>query len=436
MTHLIAASIIGVLGALVAFLKPTSQAMLRFVGIAVLSTVVLTIVFYLQLPTFVYALWLPGSLWILLPLVLGVIVNSLDGSQYSENQVDLPAVVVLAIALVLFVGTGFFAGSFANAPGMAQQIGAMGERIWTQDVQPKDPAHVRLVPKELALYLAGKQLGQAGAIGSQFQIDKERMTLQMIGHELWYVAPLEYTGFSVYSSGKAIPGYVKVHGEDPNHPVTVVSNLAFTCSPSAWFSNNLERTLWQNGYAIGQGVYEIKFELDDQEKPWWVASIYRGGPGMTKQTTGVVLVNPTDGATTYYALKDVPAWVERVVPRGIAQQNATNWGLYHDGWLNTLWGKQGLLEPEEPSLVYGASNTAYWVMCITSLNKNDEALVALAVYAAVARRALRLRQEPDLFVEPDGGDLHPGGLGQEAEGGIDTAGQCCNGHKQVSSVTL
>ncbi len=288
------------------------------------------------------------------------------------------AIAIVLIVPMLFIGRAAFGCAIARSSDYSAMIGNVEQRTWTQDVQPKDPKHIRLVPIEMAQWLANKQLGEApGAIGSQFQVDNDRMTLQMIHGELWYVAPLEFQGFSVWYSADVSPGYVMVSGEDPNRPVIVKSDERFAYMPGAYFGKDLERHLWTNGYA-NKGLSDFTFEIDEAGKAWWVVTVFEPTIAWSgERVLGVAVVDPTDGSQTYYPLGSVPQWVDRVMPQAFVTNYITWRGMYAGGWWNSVWAKKNMTKPQTPAIIHGSDNEPYWVSDITSTNDKDSSLVGL-----------------------------------------------------------
>ncbi|MBI4142651.1 hypothetical protein HY480_02130 [Candidatus Uhrbacteria bacterium] len=342
--------------------------------------------FYAFTPTLVWPLCGDVGVMVLFCWIVAAIVDGVL-ADHPTHAVWFPAVMTL-----LFIGRGCAGCDAFHARDYADLIGPVDERVWTQDVQPKDPKHVRLVPHELAMYLAGKQLGDAdGAIGSRFHLSPEHATLQVVGGELWHVIPLDYRGFSVWQSADYAPGYVMVHGEDPLHPVSVVTDQRFVYTPGAYFHTNLERHLRNNGYLF-KGLTEYSLELDDQGKPWWVVTVFE--PTVQwwgEKATGVVVVDPTTGAHAFHALGSVPAWVDRVIPGAFIQQYLTDHGALSSGWVNSWWGKLNLTEPETLLIAYGADEEPYWVTSITSTNPNDESLLQLVYVSSRTGKAVSYR---------------------------------------------
>lgn len=341
-----------------------------------ITTVVFWPLFYVVVPTLAGPFF--GTIGVFCAVagtIAGVVAyfSALD-DRGSTAPLGLGFAVILVGALL---GRGCANSEMLNASDYASKLGTVQERVWTQDVQPKDQHHVRLVPHETAAFLADKQLGSAGAIGSQYTVDKSRMTLQIVRGELWYVAPLDFNGFSVWQTKGTTPGYVMVHGEDPVHEVVVKTDRKFRYMPEAFFGDNLERYLWSNGYA-DKYVSDYTFELDEVGNPFWTATVSEPTIGWwAPRVLGVVLVNPETGDIKFQKLGEVDAWVDRVIPFELIHDYVSWWGSYGGGWWNRFYGKLNLLRPEAQSLVYGSDNDPYWVTSVTSTNNEDESLVAL-----------------------------------------------------------
>ena len=303
-------------------------------------------------------------------------------SSGSEDEVHWPWVLPIG-AMAIYIMIAFVNSSMLRAESYASVISHLGEieeSVWTRDIQPKDPAHMRMASEENAVYQAKKVLGSAGAIGSQFGVGE--MTVQMIGKELTFVAPLDFNSFSVWLNTNGVPGYIKVSGEDPHRQAELVQfpeGKRMKYTPGAFFSDNLERYLRNNGY-LGIGLTETTFEIDDEGSPWWVITAFRPTLGWSgEKVLGVVIVDPFLGTNKFFELGRVPTWVDRVVPDGFIVSYLKWQGIYSNGWLNSWWGKKGLTAPDDDNalLIYGNGDQPEWVTDITSTSVNDDSLVAL-----------------------------------------------------------
>lgn len=325
--------------------------------------------FYFTTPSTVYPLWGIPGFFVLIFWVIAAIVEF----ERTPKLALWPAS-FLAVYIVLFLGS---AATF-RANEYKALVGPMEERVWTQDVQPKDPKHIRMATRENASYSAKKILGEKGAIGSQFKISDAHMTLQMIGGELWYVVPLDYGDFSVWTSTPGVPGYVMVHGEDPyRQAIFKEMPKPMQYTPGAYFSYELERHLRSEGY-IDVGLTGYTFQIDENGKAWWVCSTFNPTIGWSGEViTGVTIVDPTDGSFAFYKMGEIPDWIDRVVPSSYVNDYLDWYGDLIHGWVNSWWGLKDVTEPEKPNLIYSSSGQPEWVSGITSRSGKDDSLVGL-----------------------------------------------------------
>ncbi len=282
---------------------------------------------------------------------------------------------------VIFAGTLIAGSAMVKATSWASMIGTVETREWTKDIQPKDPAHMRMANRENALYQAQKVLGSVGAVGSQFNISEDSMTLQVIKNHLWFIVPLDYTSFSVWlESTTGAPGYIRIDGEDPHAQPEVVKfeeGQSMLYTPGAAMSFNLERHLRYHGY-LDAILSDWTFEIDEMGKPWWIVSV--ADPTFwwsVVKVRGVVAVDPMTGATQFHALGSAPTWIDRVVPERYVELYLDWQGAYSSGWLNSWWGRLNVTTAERPRLIYGANGEPEFVTGITSASAKDNSLIAL-----------------------------------------------------------
>ncbi|MDE1945359.1 MAG: hypothetical protein KGI03_03765 [Patescibacteria group bacterium] len=294
---------------------------------------------------------------------------------------DLSFIALFPVAgFVLLIGSWVMGWSLFNAGTYAHMIGSMEAREWTRDIQPKDPRHMAMVTPDNAFYLAKKAIGQEGAIGSQFSLNQDAMTLQRHGGELVYVVPLDFKGFSTWTGTEGVPAYIIVSAEDPERRPEMVKlprgeELKYT--PDAYFSYYLTRHLREQGY-VNVALEDPWFELDENNKPWWITPTYVPTVMWSgERVTGVLVTNPASGDTRWYALQDAPSWIDRLMPRDIVRNYVSWWGDLSGGWWNSFWTQKSLTQPEKTILVYGSDNRLMYVTDITSSNGKDDSLVGL-----------------------------------------------------------
>ncbi len=335
--------------------------------------------FYLGTPSTIWPVFGALGLWVFILWIIGGIVLAISDEKetWMYFVAWIPPILIAAIYVVGF----FFLGSeLINTSDYEGMLGNVESRVWTEDIQPKNPGHMRMATKENAAYLAQKAIGQDGAIGSQFEIENDEITLQLVNGQLWYVAPLEFRGYTTWSSNGTSPGYVMISAENQDMQPKLVKfpdGQGMRYSPSAFFGNDLERHLRENGY-LDKGIGEMNFEIDEHHKAWWIVTIYKPTVWWSaKKVEGVAIVDPATGDSTFHPLGSVPDWVDRVVPDSYVQDYIRWWGEYRDGWMNSWWGKKNLVAPGDTSLIYGNDNQPEWVTDITSTNGNDSSLVGV-----------------------------------------------------------
>ena len=329
-------------------------------------------------PSTVYPFFGFYGVLVLVFLCVAAFVGGTSDYNYESSSWMMwpPLLLFVAMVLVIIGGSGMFrASDYANLLKVEEN------RVWTKDVQPKDPAHMRISTRENALYQAQKALGSAGTIGSQFAIAEANITLQFVNNELQYGIPLDYKGFSVWASSKTgILVYMKVNAEDPTSQPEIIRlepGQEMKYSPGAYWSYNLERHMRNNGY-LDKGLSDWTFELDEAGHPWWVVSVFE--PTIVwsgDKILGVAIVNPVNGNIAFHEMGKIPEWVDRAIPSRIVTDYLSWNGEYSGGWLNSWWGMLNLTKPETPTLVYGADNQPQFVTGITSQGDRDDSLVAL-----------------------------------------------------------
>lgn len=285
----------------------------------------------------------------------------------------------LLLLILGYVAYSISASALFRASEYRDLIGEIEDRTWTQDIQPKDEKHLRLISEDYAIFKAQQILGEAGAIGSQFEIDKDHITLQAIKKELWYIIPIDFSRFLVWTEVDVIPGYIRVHGEDTNRKAEFVrlpSGKRFRYSPGAFIGKNLERHVRMSGY-LNSIFADVQLEIDDEENAHWIISLAKATIGWSgKKITGVLLVDPVTGYITPKSIEELPTWVDRVFPASYIKQYLAWHGEYIYGWRNSWYAGNSLTAPEDPNIIYSSEQHPDFVTGITSKSKADTSLLS------------------------------------------------------------
>lgn len=291
--------------------------------------------------------------------------------------------VATLLFLAVYGGTYFFTTSSILHASAYRALVADGvaEGTWSADVSPVDPAHLRQVSLKQAAWKGNKALSQVegGSLGSRFKIGEYQ--IQKYRDELMWIAPLEYQSATVWSSADFSPGFVMVSAEDPDREPKLVSDRKMRYLDGAYFWDNLWRHVVGSGYG-SRGLMDPTFEVDDDGNPFFVYTRYDLAIGYDGAVpVGALVVDPETGAMKEYALADLPAWIDRIMPETEAVARLEWYGAYANGWLDSVWDKTDMIKPTDSdlSLVWTDDGRACWFSGMTSTASTDHALVSIVL---------------------------------------------------------
>ncbi|MDD4412724.1 MAG: hypothetical protein PHR00_03715 [Patescibacteria group bacterium] len=382
MSFFLIALILGVIGAGIVFISKKIDASAKAIAFGIL-TVIYTLVgwwlLYAGMPTFAY----PLLGWIGFLLFVWWFISCCITAVWSERWSWGNLFPIIYIVLIIIAGVSNM--ECTNSSAFSQLIGEIkdkNQKHWSQDIQPLDPTHIRLVPKELAISLAKTTLTQDGTtLGSQFPLDEKHITLQKINNDYYYLIPLDFKGYGVWTQADYVPGYVKVSATDPYAKPILITGLKMKYTPDAFFGNNLERMLYWKYY--NKILCDYSFEEDDSNHVFWVITVCRTTIGYWGDVVdGVIVFDPQTGTDEFVSIKEIENnhkydWIDRVIPTELIEKYINYWGGLKNGWWNSLWGKINILKGETPTINYSADGRCVIVTPITSVNHNDEAMTGL-----------------------------------------------------------
>jgi NADH:ubiquinone oxidoreductase subunit 6 (subunit J) len=354
-------------------------------------------------------------------LVIGAAITFIAGASGSSNSSErdrsfVLAIMATAILAVLAVASFVTSSPIFRARDYAALIGDVREvpfqdaikRVSTDGKQADDgtvidQSDIPLVPEAVATKRAQDLLGTDPSLGGTFTLGEPHRTRR--AGRVVYAFPLEYTGLLKYLSGGPIPGVIWVDANDDRQGQFVREvdgkPIAIRCAESAWFGDNLERAVWNQGHRT-VGLTDYSLELDDRGAPMYVVTEYAHRVGFSgADVTGVTVFDPQTCTSVDYGLDKLPAWVNRVVPSAMVAQQVTDWGAYREGWNNQAFGAhKGVLVPAVPTdgdgegvvllpMSHGGS-TAWYVGVTTPGNPNGT--IGFIVVDSRTKRAVFFRQ--------------------------------------------
>ncbi len=235
--------------------------------------------------------------------------------------------------------------------------------------------HLRVVPQVSAAFEGDKVIGQ---LGSYYEIDPNAYNIQPVKGQLEWVAPLQFRDFVKWLTRGTTPGVVEVSAERPDQPAKLLLGEPMRYVPTALLWAKLRRHVY-GAYGYRE-ILELTLQLDDREKPMYLATLGRPTIGWSGEiVTGVALVDPVSGAMMKYEREEfarLPQWVKRVYPPQLVWKYNEWIGLYVHGWLNAQLSQRDVHVPARPD-VYGVIDPTgqfSWFCDHTSPSGNDRSM--------------------------------------------------------------
>lgn len=297
----------------------------------------------------------------------------------------------VAVALVLVIAiavNGLIAIASTWFDSNAKALAAIPHIVTepTSAALPKtDVDHIVLVSRGVASYLGQQVLAQGGQnLGSTYHTDRTSYTLQSVKGHLYWIAPLVYNNVWANIGNWQSPGFVAVDAEDPNATPKLYTNLHLRYLPDAILNQDLLRHVYLSGYTNGDLV-DPTLEVDDSWKPYFTISLMQPTRGFTGEVVQrVLLVDPQTGAIQNLAPKDVPAWVDRIVPADTVVDYLTWWGKYEKApWFNPSGSGQQVPAVDannRPELVYNSVDKPVWLVPMTSSAASDNSSTGVMLF--------------------------------------------------------
>ncbi len=363
MTHLILALV----------MAGIAYAMSRRVSTTIISALSTFLVSYLCLPTLS---WGFAGILVLLLIVglIGLGMEALmENNGSGQGRFGGSLIVVIIGVILLFILPMITTWSLFHASSYHALLGTPKERVYATDTAPLDPNQARIVDQEVAKRLGDKKLGEQPALGSQVNLGE--MNIQQVNGQLFWVAPLDHSGFfKWWSNSKGTPGYVMVSANNESD-VRLVQNLEgkplyLRYNQGNFFNNDIHRYVYSHGYAT-KGLTDFSFEIDDSGRPFWVITVFEKRIGFSgNDAVGVVTLDAQNGELEFHSIDDAPLWIDRIQPEDLVFSQIDDWGQYVNGWWNPS-NLEKLSPTPGMSLVFGNDGQCYWYTGISSVGSDE-----------------------------------------------------------------
>lgn len=263
----------------------------------------------------------------------------------------------------------------------------VADSTFTHEVKSIDVENMISVDKNFAIKYANTMLGNIPGLGSKVMVnDAFRQTLngtliidgkpvEFKNKKVW-ISPLEHRNLGKWFWNKGTQGYIIVDATEENK-ATLVTNLnnedlRLIYLESAYFSDDIERYLRTRGY-LSMGLNDIDFEIDNTGRPFQVITTYKPTIGVKGYVAnGIITVDVQTGDIKEYTLETAPDWVERIQPAEFIQTYANDYGQFVEGFWNTLFSENNVVNASPAVTIIDDDNRSYWYVELVSANAEDD----------------------------------------------------------------
>ncbi|MFT8312139.1 MAG: hypothetical protein ABF629_13335 [Sporolactobacillus sp.] len=248
--------------------------------------------------------------------------------------------------------------------------------------------HIPVVPEKYARYKSEKVLGELAHV-SYYELG--HTSLQKIDGHLYWVTPIEYSGFFKWMKSHRVPGYIRMSAEDENANASLIKKeMKFV--PSAYFSENLKR-LVRSKYAEPI-LFRPSFEPDETGKPYYVVAYgYYEKLRQIPDVKGVIVVDPKTGNMRHYSIDKLPSFIDQAIPSNVAEQWNDWYGENVHGFWNKLFAQEDIKRPTEWSHsdeVNGVFDHALQLNWFTDFTRPKSGSGAMVGYSMLNTRTGRI----------------------------------------------
>ncbi|MCD7840573.1 MAG: CvpA family protein [Erysipelotrichaceae bacterium] len=279
---------------------------------------------------------------------------------------------IVVLVLAIYLGVGYVISSpVINASKYQSQLDMNSEADFYSDFENISYSSIPVVDRDSAERLGDRKMGEIVDYVSQFEVDEEYAQINYNDNP-YRVTTISYSDLIKWFTNQSdgLPAYIRVNMvTQESEVVRLESGMKY--SRSDLFFRNINRYLRLKYPTL---MFEDPtFEIDDDGNPYWIAPVYNYKIGLFggEDITGAVLVNACSGETQYYAIDEVPSWVDRVYPAELLLTQLTNWGQYGNGFINSLISQKGVLTTTDGYNYLALNDDVYLYTGLTSVSSDE-----------------------------------------------------------------
>ncbi len=286
---------------------------------------------------------------------------------FLKKQCTIPLFAFLALVVVIVVGS--LASWVVLRASSYSELLEIQSGDFATDIEEISYDQIPMLDADSAARLGSRKLGELSDMVSQFEILPSYTQINYQGRPV-RVTSLAYGDLIKWFTNRSagLPAYLIIDMVTQEAEVVRLDEgMKYTTAEH--FGRNLYRHL---RFQYPTMMFdEPVFEIDEEGTPYWICSRivktigFFGG----KDVQGAVLVNAITGESEYY--EEVPSWVDRVYSYDIIMEQYDYYGMYHNGFLNSMFGQRDVTLTTEGWNYIVIDDDVYMYTGVTSVTSDQ-----------------------------------------------------------------
>lgn len=290
-----------------------------------------------------------------------------DYFGFVKKQCAIPFLTTLL--LIAAIALGAISSWVVLRAGSYSKLITLQAGDFTAEVEEISYDQIPMLDNDSAAQLGTRKLGELADMVSQFEILPSYTQINYQGRPV-RVTSLRYGDLIKWftNRGDGLPAYLIIDMVSQEAEVVrLEEGMKYTVAEH--FGRNLYRHLRFNFPTMM--FDEPVFEIDEEGTPYWVCSRIVKTIGLFGgvDVKGAVLVNAITGESEYH--EQVPNWVDRVYSYDIIMQQYDYYGMYHNGFLNSIFGQRDVTVTTEGWNYIAIDDDVYMYTGVTSVTSDQ-----------------------------------------------------------------
>ena len=356
--------------------KPIGNAFTRTLINLAVTLVFGLVYFYVELPAinlhaeefYVFAFLLCAVYCVCAVLTSGFQGEGVRGYVgFVKKQCTVPFLAFIGLIAVIAVGA--ISSWVVLRASSYSELLPLQSGDFTAEVEEISYDQIPMLDADSASRLGSRKLGELADMVSQFEILPSYTQINYQGRPV-RVTSLAYGDLIKWFTNRSdgLPAYIVIDMVTQEAEV-VRLNEGMKYTVAEHFGRNLYRHL---RFQYPTMMFdEPVFEIDEDGIPYWVCSRIVKTIGLFGGTDveGAVLVNAITGESEYY--QEVPSWVDRVYSSDIIMDQYDYYGMYHNGFLNSLFGQRDVTLTTDGWNYIAINDDVYMYTGVTSVTSDQ-----------------------------------------------------------------